>query len=163
MKILSNTIAFGKSNKISAVLALLIVALVALGCNSKPEMPKDSEIQSLVKATTSDFTGAIDKGDFKDLRDKASKDFQTQFSEDTMKSTFKPFMDQKDVVLPILQSASGKTPEFSPAPAMREENGNYILTTLGSFDTTPGKTTFTYEYVWRDSAWKLLTLKYDIK
>ena len=154
---------FGK-NKISAVFALLIVAFIVLGCGmGKPEMPNDAAVQTLVKNTTSDFADALDRSDFKALRDKASADFQSQFSEDTLKSTFKIYTDNKEIISPIIHSAAGMSPSFAPAPAIREENGSYILSAFGSFATTPAKTEFTYEYVWRDSAWKLLTIKYNIK
>ncbi len=151
-------------NKMSAIAALLILAFVILGCGgTKPEMPDDSAVQSLIKTTTADFTDAVDKGDFKSLRDKASADFQNQFSEDALKSAFKVYTDHKEDISPMFHSAQAMTPTIAPAPAIREEKGSYILTVLGSYATTPAATGFNYEYVWRDNAWKLLTIKYDIK
>ncbi len=151
-------------NKISALAALLILTFVILGCGgTKPEMPNDAAVQSLVKATTADFTDAVDKGDFGSLRDKASADFQSQFSNDALKTAFKDYTDHKDLIVPILKSANGMTPTFAPATTIREEKGNYILVVNGSYATEPAATGINYEYVWRDNAWKLLTIKLNVK
>lgn len=154
---LRNKLNFKVSNKLSAVLVLMIVVLVALACSgSKPEMPNDAAVQSLVKGTMSDFTDGVDKGDFSALRNNASQDFQSQFAEDKLKTTFKDFSDKKALIVPILRTTSGMTPKFSAPPSIREENGNYVLVANGTFDTTPAGTRFANEYVWRDNAWKLL-------
>lgn len=153
---------FGFTNKYAAISALLILFLVILGCGSKPEMPAEADIQSLVKTTTSDFADAIDKQDFGAFRDKGSKELSSQFSSDQMKTTFKSFIDNKDEVVPILRDASKMNAKFSPAPAIREEKGNYILVTDGTFETTPVPTKFTNEYVWQDGKWKLLKINVQL-
>lgn len=146
-----------EKNRVSAVFALLIVIFVIMGCSeTKPDMPNDAAAQTLVKGTISDFADAVDKGDFAAFRDKASKDFQSQFTTDALKSTFQIFTDKKELAVPILRSAAGMTPKFTTPPSIREENGNYILVTDATFDTTPAATKATNEYVWRDKEWKLL-------
>src|ERR1700712_3385331 len=117
MKMLKNKLIPSKGNIVSAILAMVVISLLVLACgNSKPEMPNDATVQSLVKATLSDFTDAVNKGDFASFRDKSSKDFQDTFTADKLKTSFQDFIDKKDVVVPILQSTSGMTPKFSPAP-----------------------------------------------
>lgn len=155
--------AFVNNNKTSAILALLIVSLIVLGCNAKPDMPSESTSQSLVKTSISDLADAVDKNDFKAFREKASKDFQSTISEDKLKSTFASFVEKKDVIVPILRDAASKDPAFSPAPSMREESGNYILVTNGTSKAKDGEVKFENEYVWRDSAWKLLKIKVEVK
>jgi hypothetical protein len=153
---------FGFTNKYSAILPLLIVFLVILGCGGKPEMPAEADTQNLVKTTTADFADAIDKQDFATFREKASKELSSQYTNDQMKTTFKDFVENKDQIVPILRDASKMNAKFSPAPAIREEKGNYILVTDGSFDTKPVPTRFTNEYVWQDGKWKLLKINVQL-
>lgn len=149
---------FGK-NKVSAIFALLALIAIVLGCNAtKPDTPSESDTQNLVKASISDLADGINSGDFKTFREKASKDFQSQFTEDAVKTAFKSYIDKKEQVVPLLKSVSGMTAKFTAPPSIREEKGNYILVANGSFDTKPVATGFTSEYVWRDSSWKLLKL-----
>ncbi len=155
---------FGKNNKTSAVLAMLVIFLVALGCSSpeKPAAaPTDAESQTLVKNTAAEFADAVEKGDFAAFKANASKEFQTQFSDEQMKTTFKSFTDQKKVIVPILRDASKMNAKFTTPPAVREEQGYSILVANGTFDTDPQPLKFTNEYVYQDGKWKLL--KIDIK
>ncbi len=146
------------SNKTSAILALLIVSLIVLGCGGKPEMPSESASQSLVKTSLSDLADAVDKNDFKAFREKASADFQSSLTEDKVKEGFKTLVQNKEENVPVLRDAAGKNPTFSPAPTIREEKGNYILVTNGESVASNGKVKFENEYVWRDGAWKLLKI-----
>jgi hypothetical protein len=159
MKTLKNTLAFGKNNKISAVLSLLVLFLMAVGCGgTKPDLPSESVTESLVKASLADFADAVDKNDFKKLRDNSSDNLKATYTEEQMKTTFKTFVDQKDATVPILRSAGGMKAKFSAPPSIREEKGNYILVAQGNFETTPLKTRFDNEYVWSGGAWKLLKI-----
>ena len=150
------------SNKTSAILALLIVSLIILGCGGKPEMPADSVTQSLLKTSITDLADAVDKGDFKAFRDKASSDFQTSFTEAQLKTTFQSYVDQKATIVPLFRKAAAKDGKFSPAPSMREEKGNYILVANGTIavdDPDTKELKFENEWIWRDGAWKLLKIK----
>lgn len=151
------------NNKFSALLAMLIVSLIVLACGGKPEMPAESVSQSLVKTSLSDLAEAVDKNDFKAFREKASADFQASLSEEKVKEAFKSLVDNKAENVPIMRDAASKTPTFSPAPSMREEKGNYILVTNGEAAAADGKVKFENEYVWRDSAWKLLKISVVIQ
>lgn len=165
MRKLINQLNFGNNNKMSAVLAMLILSLIVLACNSaeKPAAPPtDAESQALVKNTTSEFADAIDKEDFKAFKANTSKEFQAQFSDDQLKTTFKSFTDQKADVVPILREAAKMTPKFTTPPAVREEKGYSILVANGSFDTDPVATKFTNEYVYQDGKWKLLKINVNL-
>lgn len=146
------------SNKTSAVIALLIVGLIVLGCGGKPEMPAESASQALVKTSITDLADAIDKNDFKAFREKASADFQASLSEEKVKDAFKELVKNKEANVPVMRDAAGKNPTFSPAPTIREEKGNYILVTKGETAATDGKVKFENEYVWRGGEWKLLKI-----
>ncbi len=162
MKILNNKLIFWKNSKVLAFSSMLIVSLIALGCGAaKPEMPAEAETQTLVKNSMSDFADAIDKGDFTAFREKVSKELNTQSTNEQMKTTFKSLIDNKEEAVPILRDASKMNAQFSPAPAIREEKGYYILVTNGSFDTKPDAIKFTNEYVWQDGKWKLLKIQFS--
>lgn len=150
------------SNKSSALLALLIVGLIVLGCGGKPEMPPESTTQGLIKTGITELADGVEKGDFKSMRDKASADFQSSFTEAQLKTTFQKYIDQKDVIVPLLKKAAGKDVKFSPAPSMREEKGNYVLVANGTIpldDPDVKELKVEFEWVWRDGAWKLLKIK----
>ena len=155
---------FGK-NTTSAVLAVLALFIVALGCGGeKPSAPPtEAEAQALVKGTLSDFASAIDKGDFTTFKANASKELQAQTTDDQFKSTFKSFIDQKDAVVPILRDASSKAAKFASAPAVREEKGYSLLTTDGTIDSEPQPVKVNNEYVYQDGKWKLLKISVELK
>lgn len=154
-----NKINTRKQNRVSAVAAIFVLFLIALGCSAeKPSAPPtEAEAQALVKSTMSDFAGAVEKGDFKAFRENSSKEFQSQFSDDQAKTTFKSFTDQKELIAPLLKEASTMTPKFTTPPAVREEKGYSILVANGTFETDPA-TKFTNEYVYQDGKWKLIKI-----
>lgn len=171
-------------NMANGLVALVIVASIALGCNcgknfddlakdtsnnsstkdnpfddkTDSGIPGDDLLNALVKETTADFAYAISTNDFTKIHEKASKDFQSSISVEKMKSEFKIFVDRKSRYLPSLAKVSATKAEYSTAPALRSEQGLDILMTKGKFDTKPNPITFDYEYVKRDGRWKLLKL-----
>lgn len=156
---------FEKYNRYSAALAMLVVFLVVLGCGGgeKPAAPPtEAEAATIVKATMADFASAVEKEDFKAFRENSSKEFQSQFTDEQVKTTFKTFTDKKDVIAPILREASTMNPKFSPAPTVREEKGYHILVANGTFDTDTVPTKFTNEYVYQDGKWKLLKIQINL-
>ncbi len=157
-KLMKNLI-FGKSAWIAVLLIAGIIFTAAFACESGGDkVPPDSELQSLVKETMNDFTGAIDTGDFNNLYTKASADFQKTYTVAQTKDAFSVFTDKKDLYLPIFKSANSTTPTFSPAPSIRSESGNNILVVAGQFPSTPNAVKFENEYVWRSGGWKMLKL-----
>ena len=181
---------FGRGNLISGLIALTIVLSVALGCTcgksfdlgnltksdnsnrtsddpfktgSDGDVPSDSVCQSLVKDTTRLFEQAVDSGDFSDLYDNSSTDFQNSYKLDEVATAFKTFTDNKSRVVPILKKALDMDPEFSPSPSIRTEKGLKILVLNGKFDTKPTNVQFEYEFVSRGGNWKMLKLVIKIK
>ncbi len=152
-----NKLNFAK-NKTSAMIALLALFLVALGCSAeKPSAPPtEAEAQTLVKNTMSAFADAVDKGDFEAFKASGAKEFQSQFTNDQLKTSFKSFTDQKAVIVPILRDAAKKDVKFSPAPAVREESGYSVLTTSGTVESEPQAVKVNNDYVYQDGKWKLL-------
>ena len=188
MKNLMMAILFGKDSLANGLVAMSLVALVALGCtcgksfdlgnvgkndNSTPTasnsstdspttdangIPSDSVLQSMVKETTADFAKAIDSGDFSEIYEKSSSDFQNTYTKEQMRNVFKTFIEKKRLILPSLNKAPTTKAEFSPVPSIRTEKGLDILVLNGKFPTKPIAVKFEYEYVKRSGQWKLLKL-----
>lgn len=121
-------------------------------------VPNDSDMEALVRETTSDFALAITIEDFTLIHGKASSDFQGSYTADEMKNAFSSFISQKSRVLPSLTNTVAVKPRFSPSPGFRYENGTAILTAKGEFPSKPLTVKFEYEYVFRDGEWKMLKL-----
>ena len=200
MKNLASDLLFGKDAKISGLIALTIVGLIALGCscgkdfsfgnlasnsssnsnntgsNSRNkevastddddtatgDLPSDSVVESLVKETTSEFSDAVDSGDFNQIHSNASSDFQNTYTVDEMAAAFKSYTEKKSIVVPILNKVGAADAEFSKPPSIRTEKGLKILVANGTFPTKPYNVRFDYEYVLRDGDWKLLKLVINI-
>jgi hypothetical protein len=121
-------------------------------------MPDHPLLIALEKDTTADFALAISTEDFSKIYEKSSSDFQNTYTEEQMKDTFKPFIDKKKQVLPILAKSVALEPQYLPDPSIRTEKGLSILVTDGKFATKPLPLNFEYEYVKRGGQWKLLKL-----
>ena len=187
MKKFIHDLIFGKNTLVSGLIALAVVASVALGCNcgknfdlanlakdnnsssnsskidtSDDSAPSTSVVEGLVKDTTAKFGDAISSGDFSDIYNDASTDFQSSYSISEMKTAFKSYMDKKSIVLPILNKVPGSKADFSRLPSIRSEKGLNILMASGKFPTKPYNVRFDYEYVMRGGEWKLLKLVINI-
>jgi len=188
MKNLFNELVFGKNAQVSGLIALAVILSIALGCNcgknldlsnlskesntttpsntrtdtSDDSVPSKSVVEGLVKDTISQFSDAVNSGDFNEIYDNASTDFQSTYSVDEMKTAFKSYMDKKSLVVPILGKTSSMSPDFSRDPSTRSEKGLKILMAAGEFKTKPFKVRFDFEYVMRSGEWKLLKLVINI-
>jgi hypothetical protein len=160
-----------RSNKLNLLFAAFILLAVNLGCNfsfgtgdfAKPDMPSTEQQNALVKQTLKDFAKSIESGDFSSFRATVSKEFQSAASADKLKSVFQGMIDKKGVLVPIMQSADSKTPQFSAPPSIKEEGSNYTMQYTGSFLTDPFKPYFDFKYIWQDSQWKLLSIEVEFK
>jgi|ERR1035437_10246034 hypothetical protein len=190
MKSIIREILFGKSVGISGLIALAIFSLVALGCtcgkyfdlsnqsnssstsnttsnssttsSSDSSVPSDSEVESMVKATMSDFADAVSSGNFSDLYNKASSDFRSTYTLDEVNTAFKTYVDKKSFVVPLLRKTQSADADFTTKPSIRTEKGLDILVATGKFPTKPYNVRFDYEYVKRGGEWKLLKLVTNI-
>ena len=163
MKKLVNRFVFGKDGPFALLIVLAILFTAAFACETGGDkVPPDSEIQSMIKETMSDFANAVDTEDFSKLHSKASSDFQSSYTPSQMKDAFGSIIDKKDLALPSLKNAGSVTATFSPAPSIRNEKGLNILVLTGDFPAKPYPVKFEFEYVWRDGGWKLLKLKVNM-
>lgn len=159
MKELVKKVVLGRNVWISVLLVAGIIFTAAFACETGGDkVPPDNELQSLVKDTTSDFTNAVDTGDFSNLHSKASSDFQSTYTVSQTKDAFQTYVDKKDTVLPSLKNASSTTATFSPTPSIRSEKGLNVLVVSGEFAAKPYPVKFEYEYVWHSGSWKMLKL-----
>lgn len=154
-----------KDSKITALFAIMILVTLCLACNfklggEKAELPSDAEMQSLIQKTTADFADAVEKEDFADFLQTTSKDFQDQFSNETMKKSFAVFIDKKDDVIPLLREAAKNKAVFSSAPSLRVENGIDVLDSAGTISTDSDPVKFECSYERESDSWKLIKVKY---
>ena len=108
------------------------------------------------------FKDAIQSGDFSEIYNDASSDFQSTYSLPEMKTAFKSYTDKKSIVVPVLNKVPGTRADFSKPPSIRTEKNLNILVASGKFPTKPYNVRFDYEYVMREGQWKLLKLVINI-
>ena len=130
--------------------------------DDKADVPSDSELQSLVKASTSDFADAVEEEDFSDFLKTTSGDFQAQYTGEQLKDAFSTFIQKKNVIVPLLKKTSNTKANFSSQPRIRMENNIPVLDTSGTFQTEPYPVNFDISYELEGSDWKLLKIKYKM-
>lgn len=187
MKKLVSGLLFGKDAKLNGLIAMLVIGTFVLGCNcnkdfnfnsssesnsstvsntksdsSDDSIPSKDVVEGLVKETINKFADAIESGNFSDLHEYASTDFQSSYTVDEMKTAFKSYTDKKSMVVPLLNKVDGMSADFSVPPGIRTEKGLKILMAKGEFKTKPYKTRYDFEYVMRGGSWKLLKLVINI-
>jgi hypothetical protein len=154
------------SNKLNLLISTFILLAINLGCNfsygtgdfAKPDMPSTEQQNVLVKQTLKDFAKGIESSDFSILMSNASKELQSAASGDKMKNSFQSMIDDKRVLVPIMQSADSKTPQFTTPPSIEKEGDYYLMEYRGNFPTDRAKTYFEFKYFWQESKWKLVKI-----
>jgi hypothetical protein len=126
---------------------------------SDGETPSDSEVESLLKDTMSDFADGVEDEDFSTFRRNSSADFQATYTATELKGTFQSFISQKDKLMPSLHDVQNESASFSSSPSVRTEKGYKILTADGEFPTSPNTTKFETEYELEKGTWKLFKFK----
>jgi hypothetical protein len=106
-----------------------------------------------------DFADAVDQGDFADFHRSTSKDFQATYTADQLNTTFKPFIDQKERVLPSFNGVPATSPNYTDGPRIRTEKGYKIMVANGSFPTSPNAVQFETEYELEKGNWKILKIR----
>lgn len=132
------------------------------GDTSSGDAPSKGEVEALVKESMADFANALEQGDFTDFHANSSKDFQSTFTPEQLKTTFQTYLNNKNIVLPVLNSVDGTTATFTDGPRIRTENGLKIVVANGSFPTKQRTTKFETDYIWRNGEWKLLKFKINM-
>jgi hypothetical protein len=129
---------------------------------SSGDVPSKSEMEALVKESMADFADAIEQGDFTAFHANSSRDFQSTFTPEQLKTTFQTYLNNKNIVLPVLNSVDNTSATFTDGPRLRTENGLKIVVANGSFPTKQRTTRFETDYIWRDGEWKLLKFKVNM-
>jgi len=128
---------------------------------SNGDTPSDSEVESLVKDTMSDFADGVEDEDFSTFRRNSSGDFQATYTATQLKGTFSTFINQKGKLLPSLRDVQDESASFTSPPSVRTEKGFKVLTADGQFPSSPNTAKFETEYEWEKGEWKLL--KFNIR
>ena len=126
---------------------------------SDGDVPSDDEVETLVKATMTDFTMGIEDGSLDGLHSHSSRDFRNVFTVAQMNNQFQTFFDKKDQILPILRTVDSTSANFSPSPSIRTEGAKKILVAYGSFPTRPYTTIFELEYQLENGNWKMQKIR----
>lgn len=191
MKNLIRNAVFGGNNLVSGSVALAVVLSVALGCNCNKDfdlanlansassnsasntasnstfsadaaIPSNAVVEGLVKETIDIFGEGVQTGDFTELHEYSSSNFQRTYTPEQVAEGFKSYTDKRKFVSPILKKAVALDAEFDRPPTVRKEQGFDILVASGKFKTKPYETRFDFEYVMLGGEWKLLKLVINI-
>jgi hypothetical protein len=130
--------------------------------NSNGELPSDAEIEAIVQETIQDFATGVSGGDFSDMYEKSAKGFKKTYTNDSVKTNFIAFVNQKDRVVPLLRSTASMTPSFTGKPAVSNVKGYKTLTANGSYPTSPS-TNFELQYWLEDKKWKMIAIRLRIQ
>lgn len=176
----------GGNNIVSGTAALAVVLSVALGCNcnkdfdlanlgnssnsasnstttqTEASVPSNTVVEGLVKDTIEKFAEGVQTGDFTELHEYSSANFQKTYTPEQVAEGFKSYTDKKKFVSPILKKAVALDAEFDRPPSIRKEKGLDILVASGKFKSKPYATRFDFEYVMLGGEWKLLKLVINI-
>jgi len=123
------------------------------------DAPSKNEAERLIKATFSDFSDAVDSGDFTDFYENSSKDFQASYTKDQVKTTFNVFVENKSKALPSLQDVQTKSATFSSGPSIEMEKGIKMMVADGEFEMKPNSVKFETKYELEKGEWKMLKFK----
>ncbi len=126
---------------------------------SKGEIPRDDELQEMVKTTLLDFNDAVTGADFTTFYGNISKLWQRQTSPAKLEDTFKIFIEGKN----NFSGIRSKDAEFSSNPRVDDSNGFKELVLEGSYDTSPLPTKFTLKYTPERKDWKLTGINVDTR
>ena len=124
---------------------------------SKGEIPRDDELQDMVKTTLLDFNDAVTSADFTTFYGNISKLWQRQTSPAKLEDTFKVFINGKN----NFSAIRSKDAEFSSNPKVDDRKGFKELVLEGKYDTSPLPTKFTLKYTPESKNWKLTGIIVD--
>ena len=124
---------------------------------SKGEMPSDEELQEKVKETLLDFNDAVQSDDFTSFYGKICDPWQKQVTPESLRETFKPFIEKKIDISTI----SSLDATFSPEPEISREVGYKALKIKGQYPTKPNLTKFEINYIPEGKEWKLSKIIVD--
>ncbi len=123
--------------------------------STKPEIPSNDKLQSLVKSTFMDFSDAVQGEDFTDFHKKVAKVWRDSSSPDDMLESFKVFVDEKENYN-FKKAVSSLDATFEPAPVIEDFKGIDALIVKGYYPTKPEQANFELKYAMDDGNWKLV-------
>lgn len=126
--------------------------------NSTGQMPSAEETEAIVQEAIQDFATGVEAGDFSTFYNKSSKGFKRTYTNESIKTNFIAFVNQKARVVPILRSTATMTPYYGPAAAIVKDKGFNVLRANGSYSTSP-TTAFELDYLLEDKRWKVIGIR----
>ena len=126
--------------------------------NSTGQMPSAEETEAIVQEAIQDFATGVEAGDFLTFHTKSSKGFKRTYTNESIKTNFISFVNQKARVVPLLRSTALMTPYYGPAAAIVKDKGFNVLRANGSYSTSP-TTAFELDYLLEDKRWKVIGIR----
>lgn len=141
---------------LSALIAVLILAVVSVQPACAIQMPSDGEQDVLIRTTLMTFNDANMTGNYAVLLAKASRQFQSQVTVEKLTSAFAPFR-TNELFFENIISARYDTTE---KPAIDAESA---LVLVGTFKTEDMQVKYKLRFVQNGKVWKLLGINVDAK
>lgn len=123
--------------------------------DSKPEIPSNDKLQTLVKATFLDFGDAVQSEDFSDFHKKIAKVWRDSSTPEELNEAFKTFTDNKEDY-DFKKAVSPLDATFSPSPSIEKVRDLDALVVKGYYPTKPQRADFELKYTMEDGTWKLI-------
>ena len=128
---------------------------VTTSSDTKPEIPSNDKLQTLVKTTFMDFSDAVQAGDFTDFHKKIAKVWRDESSAEKLAESFDTFVEKKESYN-FKKAVSSLDATFSPAPSIEKVSGLDALVVKGYYPTKPARANFELKYTMDDGTWKLI-------
>lgn len=118
--------------------------------------PPDSLLKAMVNTTMLDFALAVNAKDFTDFYATVADLWQAQTTPEALDNAFKVFSDQ-NLDFTVLQEFE---PQFTEPPFF-DDDGWLIL--RGQYPTQPSVVYFDLQYLFEETAWRLVSINIDVK
>jgi hypothetical protein len=153
---MSTSLRYGRSfDLIGFAIALLILA-VSLAPARAAEIPSDDEQDVLVRTTLMTFNDANMTGNYSVLLAKASKQFQSQVTDDKLAAAFEGFRTNE------LFFESVVADDYESADKAKIDSDG-VLTLAGVFKDDDVQVKYRLRFVENGKVWKLLGINVDVK
>lgn len=119
-------------------------------------MPSDKELDQMMAETLGDFALAVNTSNFSQFHAKLAQNLQSQTTPKKLHSSFRSFTDKG--LDPVFYTQN--SPTLSTPPYVQRDG---VLKLEGFYPTQPLKTYFKMNYLYEDTAWKLLGFHISLK
>ena len=145
---------FGRPLGLAGCILLLLFAALSVAPAHAAEIPSDDDQDVLIRTTLMTFNDANMTGNYSVLLAKASKQFQSGFSDEQLSKAFEQFRD-KELYFEEVVNADYEFYE----KARFDEEGALLL--VGVFKTDDMQVKYRLKFVQNNKVWKVLGINVD--